>query len=823
MNHGLLRPFVGSRLVSAASRRRWFVFLFGAPIALAFSLYLQGQFNKNRDLGLTLTRDEALRIARDLGRSHGVPVDRWTGMVAFVRSDAAARAAEEAQKPPSHPLWRIAPRTAADVLFHPGDFSSRWRVRLSGDGHVLGYEESGRIEETPAGPLAAEEVQRAALEAALLRDLAPGVPLQLGEPQVESVDRAQGPPGRRFTWHAALSDVPALEFRATGEYRGDRIVHLEIVPAVRPESEPAQQPLLQMFQPLYNLARVVLFVLLSLYACYRFARRAAEGEVPKGRALVLFVFLALLGLAIIFTDPDLTIASVEPGRLDAGYINLMRLSVFINLAVQGLLLGLAYASGEGEVREAFPGKLTSLDAALTGRLFSGNVGASVIYGAATACWLFLVFELLLNWLSPGNLHTPLRGLALSLGQAPWLILLLEIPATAIFLAVCILMLPLTLLRRKVRSAGLLILLLAVAGFVIGDVGEGADLSDRLYFVKTAFIPLCLLVPFFGFDLLASIVTLSWYMFLSQAGDLARLVPAWQGWLEPMFPVAGGVFGAFAWAAWHGRSFEDSEVRPQYAGNLARRVALQAQIGAAREAQMRLLPATTPSSPGVTLAASCLPAGAVGGDYYDFFPLEDGRLAFVMAEGGNDGLASALTIALAKGFLLVEVAREESPTRILLALDEILGQNLRRTSGDTMIACGIVEPRRRALRLARLGEYPRFHVLGAGGSLTEVVPQPGAGSGRVGETEVFLSPGDLLFAYTDGLPRRLERQRSGSPEEMLRRAAGWQSYSHAQHFHDAVRRILLPDGERSRDELNDDLTTLALRLNDASEQVLEGVA
>jgi len=823
MNRGLLGPFVEGRSVSAASRRWWLVFLFGAPVALIVALNLQGQLNRHRDLKLTLTRNEALQKAREMGRSRGLPVDAWAGLVSFVRDTKMRTGSEEMPQPPDHPLWRIMPRAAVDVILHPDDFSSRWRVRFAGDGRLLGFEASGGLADAPAGQMAPVEQQRKSLEEQLRRELAAGVPLELGDSEIEEVASGAGPAGRRFTWHAALADVPSIEFRAVGEYRGDRLVRLDIVPVPRPDRQPSKSPFLDAIAPYYSLARITLIVFLALYACYRFARRAAEGEVPKDRALILFIFMALFGVAIVLADPDLTISEIEPSRLNAGYITLIRISILLNVAVQGLLLGLAYASGEGEVREGFPGKLTSLDAALTGRIFSSNVGVSVLYGAAAACWLSLLYQLLIAWLAPGNWSLPMRGLIFSFGRAPWVIMLLDIPAIAIFLAVCSLMLPLTLLRRRVRPRVLLIVFLLLLGFVLGDLQETRDLTGRVFWIQSAYIPLCLLLPFFGRDLLAAIVTLMGWMFLTHAGDLARLVPAWAGWLEPVFPIVGGTLGAFAWAAWNGRTFEDSEVRPQYAGNLARRVALQAEIGAAREAQLRLLPVTTPVSAGITVAASCLPAGLAGGDYYDFFPLEDGRLAFVLAEGGNDGLASALTIALAKGFLLVEATRDDSPTRVLLALDKVLGQNLRRTSGDTMIACGVLDPRTRTLRLSRLGAYPRFHRLGEGGTVIEIAPQPCFASERVCETEVQLSRGDLVFAYTDGVPHRLERQRAGSPEEMLRRAAGWQSYSHAQHFHDAVRRILLPDGEHSRSELNDDLTTVVLRINNASERALEEVA
>ena len=406
MNHGLIRPFVGNRMVSTTSRRWWYVFLLGAPLALGIAFHLQGRLTQHRDLRLTLTRDTAIAQARELGRSQGLPIEQWSGFVNFVRNEPIRNALDEARLPANHAAWQLAPQASVEVLLHPGDFSSRWRVRLSGDGRLLGFEIAGRLAEAQTGSSADPAMQRSAIEAMLARDIAQGAPLQFGEPEVENVEQATGAPGRRFTWHAALPDVASIEFKTVGEYRGSRLTRLEIAPSIRPDRQAVRNPLSGALQPVYYLARIVLIVFLAIYGCYRFARRSAEGEVPRGRALVLLVFVMLFGVALLIADPDFGIAQMDSSRLSAGYLILLRATLMANIALQGLLLGLAYASGEGEIREAFHGKLTSLDAALTGRVFSSNVGASVVFGAAAACWSSLLYQGLLTWLAPDDWRLP---------------------------------------------------------------------------------------------------------------------------------------------------------------------------------------------------------------------------------------------------------------------------------------------------------------------------------------------------------------------------------------------------------------------------------
>src|SRR5262249_37607914 len=100
----------------------------------------------------------------------------------------------------------------------------------------------------------------------------------------------------------------------------------------------------------------------------------------------------------------------------------------------------------------------------------------------------------------------------------------------------------------------------------------------------------------------------------------------------------------------GRFYHEDEVKPIYAKHIAERLLMKAEASAAREAQRRLMPESLPNISHFSIAASCAPAYEVGGDFYDFFELEPGKLGVLIAEGGGKGLGSALSVAFAKGFL-----------------------------------------------------------------------------------------------------------------------------------------------------------------------------
>jgi sigma-B regulation protein RsbU (phosphoserine phosphatase) len=78
--------------------------------------------------------------------------------------------------------------------------------------------------------------------------------------------------------------------------------------------------------------------------------------------------------------------------------------------------------------------------------------------------------------------------------------------------------------------------------------------------------------------------------------------------------------------------------------------LRAEQEEARRIQQSLLPRCTPLLENFRIAASCVSAGAVGGDWYDFLPLDDGRVGIVLADVAGKGMAAALLMSATRGVL-----------------------------------------------------------------------------------------------------------------------------------------------------------------------------
>jgi serine phosphatase RsbU (regulator of sigma subunit) len=180
----------------------------------------------------------------------------------------------------------------------------------------------------------------------------------------------------------------------------------------------------------------------------------------------------------------------------------------------------------------------------------------------------------------------------------------------------------------------------------------------------------------------------------------------------------------------------------------------AEIERARRIQTDLLPASTPPVPGLELTQRIAFLGDMGGDYFDYIPCGDGRLAIVCGDVMGKGLAAALIMAMARSLLHNAVAPGKQPGKIMAEVNDSLARDLegQRLPYFLTLALAIYDPTDRTLVVAGGGHNP---VLVFGASGVRGVPARGAALGvRTGlqfpEDRLDLAPGDSIALYTDGL-------------------------------------------------------------------------
>ncbi len=180
----------------------------------------------------------------------------------------------------------------------------------------------------------------------------------------------------------------------------------------------------------------------------------------------------------------------------------------------------------------------------------------------------------------------------------------------------------------------------------------------------------------------------------------------------------------------------------------------AELGVATKIQADMLPTDFPKRSDIELYAAMTPAKEVGGDFYDFFFIDDDHLALVMADVSGKGVPAALFCVVAKAVLRDKVMLGGSPAQVLYEVNNILCQN---NGGGLFITVwlGILDLKTGIVEYANAGhEYP---IIGVQNGMVKVIkkdhcPPLAAEENTKFENEnITLKKGDRLFLYTDGVP------------------------------------------------------------------------
>jgi serine phosphatase RsbU (regulator of sigma subunit) len=204
--------------------------------------------------------------------------------------------------------------------------------------------------------------------------------------------------------------------------------------------------------------------------------------------------------------------------------------------------------------------------------------------------------------------------------------------------------------------------------------------------------------------------------------------------------------------------------------------LEEELRIARQIQMSLLPGEgLVSVPGVRIAALCLPAAEVGGDYYDLLPLGPTKMGVLVADVSGKGTSAALYMAELKGLVLSLSRIYDSPKRLLAEANRILSANMDARSFVTM-TYAVVDSVARRMRYARAGHNPLIQLSARTGRSAILAPA-GLGLGLdpgerfeaiLEESEVALEPGDFFLFFTDGLSEAMNPDAELFGEGRLRR-------------------------------------------------------
>ena len=214
--------------------------------------------------------------------------------------------------------------------------------------------------------------------------------------------------------------------------------------------------------------------------------------------------------------------------------------------------------------------------------------------------------------------------------------------------------------------------------------------------------------------------------------------------------------------------------------------LEGEIAIARTIQQKLLPPPETALPGLSVLAEFQPVAALGGDYYDYFSMPDGRSAVTVGDVSGHGLPTGLLVAMAKAGLSTLIESGLAGTALFTRLNDLIHRS---TDSRNYMTLALVayEPASRRGELTNAGQLAPYRLF-AGGLESLSLPSFPLGLSERSDfpTQVFpFTPGDRLLFVTDGFVEAASPE--GEPfgferlEELLRAEAS----SDAARLRDAI--------------------------------------
>jgi phosphoserine phosphatase RsbU/P len=268
----------------------------------------------------------------------------------------------------------------------------------------------------------------------------------------------------------------------------------------------------------------------------------------------------------------------------------------------------------------------------------------------------------------------------------------------------------------------------------------------------------------------------------------------------------------------GASLDKKRLQDEVAAHLAR---MESDLEAARELQRSMLPTDFEkftAAQRLDISAMMEPAREVGGDLYDFFEMEDGRLCFLIGDVAGKGAAAALFMARTKNVirLMARLLRRAdgsipTPAEIITAVNQELCQD---NTGMMFVTVffGMLDPMTGEIGFVNAGHNPPYHL-----ASDRVVPVASCGGRALGvrsnsayeSGSLTLAAGDAIFLYTDGVTEAFDKNDEMFSDErleaVLRDARSGRPEAVISAVSKAVRAFC--DGA----EQSDDITAAVIRL------------
>ncbi len=198
-------------------------------------------------------------------------------------------------------------------------------------------------------------------------------------------------------------------------------------------------------------------------------------------------------------------------------------------------------------------------------------------------------------------------------------------------------------------------------------------------------------------------------------------------------------------------------------NLVSRAGLERDLKLARDVQKSFLPKSLPKVPGYEFYGHYEPAQEVGGDYYDFIPLIDGKWGVMIGDVAGKGVPAALMMAKVRAEARFCILTEESLAAAITKLNEHM-EDAGTIDRFVTFGAAVVDPRRHQVTFANAGHFPP-RIYRKAKQAFELGMDNDLGGFPLGvvqgipyeEVTVELEPGDVVFQFTDGVSEAVNKE------------------------------------------------------------------
>jgi serine phosphatase RsbU (regulator of sigma subunit) len=194
---------------------------------------------------------------------------------------------------------------------------------------------------------------------------------------------------------------------------------------------------------------------------------------------------------------------------------------------------------------------------------------------------------------------------------------------------------------------------------------------------------------------------------------------------------------------------------------ADRERLMRELEIARGIQQSFLPQALPYLKGFEVAAFNIPASVVGGDFYDFIPLEHGNWGLVVADVSGRGIPAAIFMALSRTLFNVTAKEKCSVSEVVEKANKVILENNKANMFVTLFYA-VLDETKRTINYASAGHNPSLlmkegedsvHLLKAQG-----IPLGMFADNKMTSVEIKMSKGDVVVIYTDGISEAINFDR-----------------------------------------------------------------